>query len=121
MAAPLDFALERTLAPRAPPWISCVRGLPLVPYPRFQSLITKGPGPVGFSSPQSGKHKAKSHPRPRHSETLFWETLYVYLQIFQEPQRVNQVEQVLLEYSRCIQVRGVVLRPWVQRARGAGS
>lgn len=34
---------------------------------------------------------------------------------------MNQVEQVLLEYSRCIQVRGVVLRPWVQRARGAGS
>lgn len=29
----------------------------------------------------------------------------VYFQIFQEPKRANQVEQVLTEYSRCIQVR----------------
>lgn len=42
-----------------------------------------------------------------HSETFSWETLSVLLQIFQEPKRANQVEQVLLEYSRCIKVRGV--------------
>eukprot|EP00069_Balaena_mysticetus_P010826 bmy_06798T0 len=64
--------------------------------------LPKGPGPVGFSSPQSGKHKAKSDPKRRRSETLFWETFYVCLQIFQEPRRVSQVEQVLLEYSRCV-------------------
>lgn len=42
--------------------------------------------------------------------SLFWEMFSVYLQIFQEPKKANRVEQVLLEYSRCIKVRLLVPR-----------
>ncbi|XP_032730774.1 ATP-dependent DNA helicase DDX11 isoform X2 [Lontra canadensis] len=45
--------------------------------------------------------------------------LAVRKKIFQEPKKANQVEQVLAEYSRCIKVRSVTPRPWVQRTAGS--
>lgn len=61
----------------------------------------------GFSVPSWENIGSRADLGPTPSETFVWETLSVFLQIFQEPKRANQVEQVLLEYSRCIKVSGV--------------
>ena len=58
---------------------------------------------MGFSSP----HKTLRLRVTQHPGNLwpFSGRCSVYLQIFQEPRKANRVEQVLLEYSRCIKVR----------------
>ena len=67
--------------------------------------LFRTPALWAFPVPSLKNFRAKSDSTPRQSVTLFWEMFSVYLQIFQEPKRANKVEQVLLEYSRCIKVR----------------